>query len=103
MMFVHQLPVECRGQAKRRVKAVLPGPLFSNVESGHVTSRARGDSLHFAMVKQASIAALRNSTVFTMRSSVYRVRAIIASPEGDLTWQEIPDVTAGDGDVLIRV
>ena len=41
--------------------------------------------------------------MFTMRSSVYRVRAIIASPEGDLTWQEIPDVTAGDGDVLIRV
>ncbi len=31
------------------------------------------------------------------------MRAIIASSEGDLTWQEIPDVTAGDGEVLIRV
>src|SRR6478735_10629535 len=31
------------------------------------------------------------------------MQAIVATAEGQLTWQEIPDVTPGDGEVLIKV
>ena len=31
------------------------------------------------------------------------MQAIVATAEGQLTWQEIPDVVPGDGEVLIKV
>ncbi|MGV0792112.1 NAD(P)H-quinone oxidoreductase [Mycolicibacterium sp. XJ1819] len=31
------------------------------------------------------------------------MRAVVANPEGRLTWQEIPDIAPGDGELLIKV
>lgn len=38
-----------------------------------------------------------------MRSSVLRMRAIVADSPGRLTWQSVPDVAAAPGEILIRV
>jgi putative PIG3 family NAD(P)H quinone oxidoreductase len=31
------------------------------------------------------------------------MQAIVAGPEGQLTWQEVPDIAAADGEVLVKV
>lgn len=38
-----------------------------------------------------------------MASSVTNMRAIVAESAEELVWQEVPDVTAGPGEVLIKV
>ncbi len=38
-----------------------------------------------------------------MAGSVARMRAIVAESPDRLSWQEVPDVTAGPGEVLVRV
>jgi putative PIG3 family NAD(P)H quinone oxidoreductase len=55
------------------------------------------------MVKQASIAAGRNFARFSQGSSVTGMHAIVAKSADELSWREIPDIAAGDGEVLVKV
>ena len=51
LVIVHQLAIQRAVEAQRGIEKVLPGPLFGDVEAGHLTGGApRNHASHGAML-----------------------------------------------------
>ena len=100
LMRFDQRPVQGRVHAQRRIEEVLPRPLLSDVEAGHITSRTPGNHpLHLRDGKRLPRCQGPNSA----GSKVFRMHAIVVESADRLTWQEVPDITPGPGEVVVKV